>query len=151
MFKRSLTCIIAIAVLVMSPLVFADTQESKAVFDVRVGSPETASLVLGWIHMTYEATPDPDFAVIFMGPAVTHLSTNREGVTPEDQKFLDEIATKVSEMKQDGIQIEICNVAADLLGVDPESVLPDVTMLMSGGWASLIQYEKKGYALVPAY
>lgn len=167
--KSNMTCVIAIALLVMSPAVFAVTavsgeeytalkgeQSIKAVFDIRISSPKKAATHLKLIHQTFQdsnivaVTKNPDVAVIILGPAVKLVSTNREGFTPEDQQFLDEIAATVSAMSQDGIQLELCLIAAQGFGVDPASVLPEITHV-GNGWISLIGYQAKGYSVIPSY
>ena len=160
MFRRkvrsSITCVVAIALLVMSSAVFAENQEFKVVFDVQVGSPEAGAEVLQGIHETYKdkeiraITPNPEFVVIFMGSSSTFLSKNREGVTPENQKFLDQIAARVSDMAQDGIKLEVCDAGAKFSGIDPASVLPEIKHVPDG-WISSIKHQIKGYALVPVY
>jgi intracellular sulfur oxidation DsrE/DsrF family protein len=64
--------------------------------------------------------------------------------------MLDEIAGTISEMSKDGIKLEICLVAASLLGVDPASVLPDIKHV-DNGFISLIGWQTNGYSLVPVY
>ncbi len=128
----------------------------KAVFDVRISNPKSAAVHLKLIHDTYKdktiraITKKPAFVVIFIGPSVKLVSKNREGFSPEEQKILGEIANIVSEMSKDGIKLEICLFAANLLNVDPASVLPSIKHVPNG-WISLIGYEAKGYSLVPAY
>ena len=53
-------------------------------------------------------------------------------------------------MSKDGVKLEICLFAAEVFGVDPASVLPEIKRV-GNGWISLIGYQSKGYALVPAY
>lgn len=128
----------------------------KAVFDVRISNPQSAALHLKLIHETYKdmniraVTKKPAFVVVFIGPSVKLISRNREGFSTEEQKRLDEIATIISEMSKDGIRMEICLVAAKVMGVDPESVLPEIKHT-NNGWISVIGYQAKGYSLVPAY
>jgi intracellular sulfur oxidation DsrE/DsrF family protein len=128
----------------------------KAVFDVRIGNPKSAALSLKLIQDTCKdkniiaVTKEPAFAVIFIGPSVKLISKNKEGFSPEEQKYLDEIATAISEMSRDGIKLEICLFAAKVFGVDPASVLPGIKHVPNG-WVSLIGYEAQGYSLVPAY
>jgi intracellular sulfur oxidation DsrE/DsrF family protein len=155
MFNRKLTgsvaCLVAIALLVMSPAVFAENKKVKAVFDFRISDPEAGAFVLKAIQRIYAAKPNQDIVVIFGGTSPGLLSTDREGVTPENQKVLDEIATTVSEMVQDGIQLEVCRIAMeDLLKMDPASVLPDVKRI-ADGFTALIEYQLDGYAIVPAF
>jgi intracellular sulfur oxidation DsrE/DsrF family protein len=128
----------------------------KAIFDVRAPSPKSAAVQLKLIHDTFKdksltaISKKPDFVVAFIGPSVKLISKNRDGFSPEDQKFLDEIAGTVSAMAKDGIRVEICLFAAKLFGVDPGSVLPEIKQV-GNGWISLIGYQAKGYSLVPAY
>ena len=154
MLKRSLTCIVAVALLVMSPAVFAENQKVKAVFDFRIDDPKSADFVLKGIRQIYSAKPNQDFVVIFMGYSPKLFSVDpkdREKYAPEDQALLDEIATTVSAMVQDGIKLEVCSVAVkDFSGMDTASVLPEITVI-ADGWTSLIEYELDGYAPVAAF
>jgi intracellular sulfur oxidation DsrE/DsrF family protein len=128
----------------------------KAVFDMRAGSPKSAALLLNLIHQTHrdkqltEITDKPAFKVVFIGPSVKLISTNRDGFSPEDHKFLDEIAGTVSQMSKDDIRLEICLFAAKIFGVTPDSVLPEIKQVPNG-WVSLIAYQAKGFTLVPVY
>jgi intracellular sulfur oxidation DsrE/DsrF family protein len=87
---------------------------------------------------------------VFIGPSVKLISKNREGFSPEDQKSLDEIANTISAMSKDGINLEICLVAAKVFNVDPASVLPEIKRV-GNGWISMIGYQAQGYSLVPVY
>jgi intracellular sulfur oxidation DsrE/DsrF family protein len=128
----------------------------NAVFDVRAGNPKGAALTLKVIHQTYQdknitaITKNPSFTVVFIGPSVKLISKSREGFSSEEQKVLDEIASTISQMSKEGIKFEICLIAAQVLGVDPASVLPEIKHV-GNGFISLIGYQAKGYALVPAY
>lgn len=128
----------------------------KAVFDVRAGNPKGAALTLKVIHQTYQdknitaVTKKPRFTVVFIGPSVKLISKNREGFSPEELKILDEIAGTISQMSREGIKFEICLIAAQVFGVDPTSVLPEIKRV-GNGWISLIGYQAKGYSLIPAY
>lgn len=127
---------------------------AKAVFDVRIASPQSAALHLKLIHQAHKdlaaAKKRPDFRVVFMGPAVKLISKDREGFKPEDNQALDEIAAAVSAMSKDGIRLEMCLVAARLMKVDPATALPEITRV-ENGWISLIGYQGKDFSLVPAY
>ncbi len=128
----------------------------KAVFDFRVGNLKVATVLLDAIHDTYKGkdiaavTKKPEFVVVFLGPAVKFITNVREGVSPEDHKMLDAIAGRISEMAQDGIQLEICLFAARMLNVDPATVLPEIKHT-ENGVISLIGYQAKGFSLVPFY
>ena len=128
----------------------------NAVFDFRIGDPNSAAIHLDLIYNTFKdqnlliKSEKPDFALIFMGPAVKLVSKNRTGFTSEDQKQLDAIARTVSEMSKDGIKLEICLAAVHLMGVDTASIFPEIKQV-ANGWISAIGYQHKGYALVPAF
>ena len=129
-------------------------KSAKAVFDERESNPKSAALHLKIIHQTYKELAamkkKPVFVIVFIGPAVKLISKNREGFSNEDQKSLDEIANTISAMSKDGINLEICLVAAKVLNVDPVSVLPEIKKV-GNGWISEIGYQAQGYSLVPVY
>jgi uncharacterized protein len=126
----------------------------KAVFDFKLGNPQSALANLQVIHQTFKdknvwvSKKRPEIVVVFIGPSVKLVSKNKSGFTAEDQKILDEYASTLSAMTKDGIKFEICLIAAKLLGVDPSSILPEIKQV-GNGWISLIGYQAKGYSLVP--
>ena len=126
----------------------------KAVFDERESNPKNAAFHLKGIHQTYKELAamkkNPVFVVVFIGPSVKLISKNREGFSPEDLKSLDEIANTISAMAKDGINFEMCLVAAQFFNVDPASVLPEIKGV-GNGWIPIIGYQAQGYSLVPVY
>jgi intracellular sulfur oxidation DsrE/DsrF family protein len=128
----------------------------KAVFDFRAGNPKGAAMQLDMIHkITHDknimaVTEKPEFAVVFIGPAVKLISKDREGFSLDDQKYLADIAAIVSKMSKDGVKLEVCMAAVKVMGVDPASILPEITKV-ENGWISLIGYQANGYSIVPAY
>jgi intracellular sulfur oxidation DsrE/DsrF family protein len=126
----------------------------KAVFDFGLGNPQGALISLQVIQQTFKdknmwvSGKKPEIAVIFVGPSVKLVSKSRSGFKEEDQKTLDEIAGKITEMAKDGINFEICLIAMKILGVEPSSILPEIKQV-GNGWISLIGHEAKGYHLVP--
>ena len=128
----------------------------KAIFDMRIGDPKSAALHLDLIRQTFkdksitELTSEPIFVVVFIGPSVKLISKNREGFSPEDRQSLDKIANTLSRMSKDGIIMEACMVAANLFGVEPASILPEIKQVPNG-FISLIAYQAKGFGLVPVY
>ncbi|HEY0664892.1 MAG TPA: DsrE family protein [Gallionella sp.] len=130
-------------------------KSARAVFDVRLGNPQSAAIHLKLMHQTYNdlaaGKRKPAFKIVFLGPAVKLISSDRTGyATPEDNKALDEIAAEVSAMSKDGIHMEICLVAAKIFKVDPATVLPEIKPV-ENGWISLIGYQAREYSLVTAY
>ncbi len=131
-------------------------KSAKAVFDVRTGNPKSAALLLDLILDTYKdeaiagLKKDPKFIVVFSGPAVKLISSEKASFTPEDQIKIDEIANTISAMSKDGIKLEICVFATTVFNVDPDTILPEIERV-GNGLISLIGYQSKGYALVPIY
>lgn len=129
-------------------------KSAKAIFDVRIGNPQGAALQLKLMHQTYKdlaaVKKKPVFRIVFLGPSVKLISKSREGFKPEDNQALDEIASEVSAMSQDGIHLEMCLVAAKFFKVDPATVLPEIERV-ENGWISLIGYQDRNFSLVPAY
>jgi len=126
----------------------------KAVFDERISNPQSAAFHLKIIHQTYKEfaamKKNSVFVVVFTGPSVKLMSKNKEGFSSEEQKSLDEIANTISAMSKDGINLEMCLVAAKVFNVDPSSVLPEIKTV-GNGWISIIGYQAQGYSLVPVY
>lgn len=131
-------------------------QSVNAIFDLRTGNPKSAVVYLKLIQETFGdesirgITKSPRFVVVLMGPAVQLASKNRQNVSAEESKALDEIAGLISQMAKDGIRFEICLFAAKIFGVEAGSILPEIKQVHNG-WISLIGYESRGYALVPVY
>ena len=128
----------------------------RAVFDVRAGAPKSAAVQLDLILRTYTdsqiraVSNQPEFVVVFIGPAVKLVTADPRGFAPEEREHLDNIAKTVKEMAAAGIRLEICMYAARLMGVEPAAVLPEIRQV-ENGWISLIGYQGRGFSLVPAY
>jgi len=129
-------------------------KSADAVFEVSIGDPASAALHLKIIHQTLNdlkaEKKTAKFVLVFLGPSVKLISKNREGFTPEDVKYLDDIAASVSGMSKDGIRLEICLIAAKVFNVDPATVLPEIKHVPNG-WVSVIGFQAQGYSLVPVY
>ncbi len=126
------------------------------IFDFREGNPESALIHLSLAHETFKdkavrgISEKPRFAVVFMGGAVKLLSSDRSAFTDEQRKTLERMDNVVSAMVKDGIKLEVCLYAVELLGVDPESISKQIN-IVPNGWISSIGYQANGYALVPIY
>jgi intracellular sulfur oxidation DsrE/DsrF family protein len=125
----------------------------KAVFDVSLGSPARANVVFGAVRGVYtdkntrSLSRPPKIAVVFRGPAVKLISTSREGFKATDDKALDAFAATIRQMKKDGVKLEVCDYALNVLGVDPASILPEVDHV-GNGFISVIGFQAQGYSLV---
>ena len=125
----------------------------NAVFDVSLGSPKMANLIFWAVKNVYEdetvrALPTPPrIAVVFHGPAVKLISTDRTGFEAEDIAELDKFADMIRQLKKDGVKLEVCDYALKVVGVDPATVLPEVDHV-GNGFISVIGYQAQGYAVV---
>ncbi len=125
----------------------------KAVFDVSLGSPQMANIVFGAVQDVYKnksvisLKEKPQVAVLFHGPAVKLISTNREGFTDADNEMLNKFADMIRQMKKDGVKIEVCGYALKVLGVDPATILPEVDHV-GNSFISVVGYQAQGYSLV---
>ena len=148
---KTVSLILSVCLLIVaSSFVFGDLKASetnKAVFDVRINNPKSAALHLKLIHQSFKGR---DTVIMFSGPSVKLISENREGFSAEENKLLDEISSKVSEMSKDGIKLEVCLAATKVFGVDQASLLKEIKHV-ENGWLSIVDYQANGYYLVPAY
>ena len=131
-------------------------KSAKAVFDFNVDSPRSAAVHLDLILQTYQDpnltinSQKPEFVVVFFGPSVAYVSKNRKNFSDQERQQIDAIAATVKKMAQTGIKLEICMTAAHMMGVKPDTILPEIKQV-GNGWISLIGYQRQGYALVPNF
>jgi len=53
----------------------------------------------------------------------------------------------IKQMKQDGVKLEVCKYAVKVLGVNPESILPEIDQV-GNGFISVVGYQSQGYSVV---
>ena len=70
--------------------------------------------------------------VVFHGPAVKMISTDRSGFKETDHEELDKFATTIRQMSVNGVKFEVCDYALEVNGVDPKTVLPEVNYVPNG-------------------
>mgnify|MGYP003574546508 len=125
----------------------------KAVFEVSMGSAEMAPVVFWAVRNAYDdqviktLSEKPEIAVVFHGPVVKLISSQREGFSPEEVGALDEFAGMIRQMKAEGVTFEVCLYAAKVLGVDPATILPEIDHV-GNGFISVIGYQAQGYSVV---
>jgi uncharacterized protein len=130
-----------------------NVEQVKAVFDVSSESAKFANAVFWAVENVYQdetvnSLPDPpEAAVVFHGPVVKLLSNdsaNHEGQDPTDvAKFQEQLA----KMRNDGVTLEVCGYALKVLAVDPETMIPAVTVVPNG-FVSIVGYQAQGYEVV---
>ena len=125
----------------------------KTVFDVSQGSPQTANIVFWAVNNVNDdksvraLSEPPQVAVVFHGPAVKMISTDRSGFKESDSEALDKFTNMIQQMKKDGVKFEVCDYALKVLGVDPKTVLPEVDHV-GNGFISIAGYQAQGYSLI---
>lgn len=125
----------------------------KTVFDVSQGSPQVANVVFWAIRnvqddkSTRSLSELPQVAVVFHGPAVKMISTDRNGFKDSDNEALDQFANTIREMKNNGVRLEVCDYALKVMGVDPATVLPEIDHV-GNGFISIAGYQAQGYSAI---
>lgn len=125
----------------------------KVVFDVSLGSPQIANVVFWAVRnvnndkSTRSLPEPPQVAVVFHGPAVKMISTDRPGFKSSDNEALDQLARTIQEMKNDGVRFEVCNYAVKVMGIDPETILPEVVSV-GNGFISIAGFQAQGYSAI---
>lgn len=125
----------------------------NAVFDFRVGDPATALAHLGLIQTLMNdpamrlEDKRPKIVVVFIGPSVRLISTDRTGFEEGQRGTLGGIAKKIAEMSEAGFVFEICMTSAPAFDLDPDTILPGINKV-ENGWITIIGYQHQGYAMV---
>lgn len=154
------TMIVLCTILVASPAV-ADGYDNalkgvkgiKAVFDYSQGSPKMSNIIMGAVKGIYEdeaTTSLPEktqIVILFQGPAVKLITTDRSNFAEKDFAELDKFHEMIRQLKRDGVKLEVCLYAANVVGIDPSTILPEIDQV-SNGFISTIGYQAQGYSLV---
>lgn len=124
-----------------------------AVFEVTQASPEVANIVFWAVKNAYEVDEvkalgkAPNIAVVFHGPAVKLISTDRAPFNAKEWAEVEKFQGTLRQMKKDGVKLEVCLYAAKVMGVDKATIIPEVDQV-GNGFVSVIGYQKQGYAVV---
>lgn len=127
--------------------------QAKAVFEVTQESPKVSNTIFWAVKNVYEDESvkglgvPPKVAVVFHGPAVRLISSERSGFGAEDAAEIDKFQSTLRQMKKDGVILEVCDYALKVMGVDPATVIPEVDHV-GNGFISVIGYQAQGYAVV---
>lgn len=161
--SRSLLCLFLAATIfsLMPALVTAEgygnalqgVKSYDAVFDVSQGNPKVANLVFWAVQNSYAVTEvkalskTPNIAVVFHGPAVKLLSTDRSLFNGAEWAEVEKFQNSLRQMRKDGVKLEICLYAAEVMGVDKASIIPEIDRV-GNGFVSVIGYQQQGYSVV---
>jgi len=132
-----------------------DVNEGKVVWDVTVGSPSKLLLLMKVIEETYDdlirQDVKPDMIFTFHGPVVKLISSQPLDLPLDEEEAHEKVLDQLREFsKKPGVKMESCSVAARLLGIGNDTIIPEVKPV-GNTFVSLIGYQKKGYALIPIY
>ena len=123
-------------------------------YDFRLTDPKTAALFLQLIHETWldntvrEMDEQPRFVVVVNGGAVKLIARDQPGYSAEDLVYIEEIAERIRQMAEDGIQFEGCLKAAAIFGVNPDLFVDEIHKI-SNAWISIAGYQAQDYASLP--
>lgn len=113
-----------------------------AVFDVRVAELDRLLFSLGLVSETWEGVKgqkvSPRFVVTVRGSAVRFFT--RGGITPE-------LSRRLSDLREKGVQVQVCSVALRMADLDREEVVPEVTVA-GNVLISQIALQRRGYSIV---
>lgn len=129
----------------------SDRGAGRAVFHVTLDNSSALAVHLGVIERTRDDLAArgtaPDLAVVFTGRAVRHLGTGQDG---EQDDVHRRIAATLGRLADQGVRLEVCGLAMDAFGVDPGTLLPGLEAV-DNGYLPLMDYQRRGYSLIPVY
>lgn len=124
-----------------------------AVFEVSLGNPAVANVVFWAVKNAYEVpevkelSKPPRIAIVFHGPAVKLLSSDKTLFTGAEWAEVEKFQGSLRQMKKDGVILEICLYAAEVMGVEKATIIPEIDRV-GNGFVSVIGYQMQGYAVV---
>lgn len=125
----------------------------RTVFDFSLGSPQVANVVFWAVRnvnndKSTRSLPElPQVVVVFHGPAVNMISTDRPRFKSSDNEALEQLAVTIQEMKKDGVRFEVCDYAIKVMDVDPATILPEIAHV-GNGFISIAGYQAQGYSAI---
>src|SRR5210317_1879329 len=129
--------------LLMVPNAFASEYDNAlkgvkgidVIYDVSMGDPAFNNIVFWAVRNIYQdeavtSLPEkPKVAVVFHGPAVKLLSSDRSGFAEKAVAEIDKFQATLREMKKEGVILEVCVYALKVLAVDPATVMPEINQV----------------------
>ena len=124
----------------------------KTVFDYTHGSPEAALVIFQAMRDVYQSKsvtsrPNPPATVIvFHDAAVNLILTERTGNEKKDET-LDKVAEMIRQFKKDGVKMEVCMFAVNVIDVDPDLIMPEIEKVPNG-FVAVSGWQARGYSLI---
>lgn len=126
--------------------------QSNVYFDVSLDDDQKILLRLELLQRTTQQLKDAgvDVSVVigFRGGASRFITKGDHYVLDEETGNKKKIQEWVSRFANEGIKLEQCSIAAELLDIAYDDFLPEIT-IVANGYISLIGYQNQGYAVVP--
>lgn len=125
----------------------------KAVYEFSQGDPKVTNLVFWAVKNSYEVDEvkglagDKDIVVVFHGPVVKLLSTNKAPFNAAEWGEVEKFHETIRAMKKDGVTFEVCLYAVKVFGVDETTIIPEIDRV-GNGFVSVIGYQMQDYAVV---
>ena len=156
----SMFFVAALTVLFSMPVLAAEYDNAlkgvnsyDAVFEVTQKNPKVANLIFWAVKNSYEVAEvkrlakDPNIAIVFHGPAVKLLSTDKTPFNAAEWAEVENFQETLRQMKKDGVKLEVCLYAVKVMGVDKDTIIPEIDQV-GNGFVSVIGYQMQGYAVV---
>jgi len=145
---------IMLMLLMVPALAVAAAPSGKAIFDVRIGEPRALLVALKVIEETAEGIRQqggtPEFIIAFRGSTLPLLKSTPATKTDAEAAILTEVRERLADYKKKGMILESCNVAARMFKIDPKELDSNLTPVINS-LISVIDYQSRGYSLVPMY
>jgi intracellular sulfur oxidation DsrE/DsrF family protein len=125
----------------------------KAVFEVTQENPKVANIVFWAVKNAYEVpeakalAKTPQVAVVFHGPAVKLISSDKKPFSEAEWAEVEKFQNTLRQMKKDGVKLEVCLYAVEVMGVDKATIMPEIDQV-GNGFVSVIGYQMQDYAVV---
>jgi intracellular sulfur oxidation DsrE/DsrF family protein len=160
---RSIFClffVVAFIALISTPVLAGDygnalqgVKSYDAVYEVTQKNPKVANLIFWAVKNSYEEAEvkglanDPNIAIVFHGPAVKLLSSNKAPFNDAEWAEVENFQDTLRQMKKDGVKLEVCLYAVKVMGVDKNTIIPEIDQV-GNGFVSVIGYQMQGYSVV---
>jgi intracellular sulfur oxidation DsrE/DsrF family protein len=150
--RRLLVVISSLVVLL--PAIASAAPAGKAIFDVRISNPGQLLIALKVIEETAEGIRQqggtPEFVLAFRGGTLPLLKTAPKTEGYSDAAILSEVRERLADYREKGMVLEACNVAARMFKIEQKELDPNLHLVVNS-LISVIDYQARGYSLVPMY
>jgi intracellular sulfur oxidation DsrE/DsrF family protein len=157
--------LLAVACLSLPSLALADKPDDtealrgvtvgRVAWDINMGDPAKLALYLKVIDETYTDLQrqgvKPEMVFTFRGPSLALISTDHTDVPLDQEEHYTAIAAQLKALQaKPGVRMEACSIAARLLKLDTQSLLPGIVPV-GNTFVSQIGYQAQGYASIPIF